>query len=766
MINMSDSVLAKSCRNAGQPLFHETLAGHSAMVAESFSVLFGGANCPSRLGQCWLRFFKVSPDRWEQFHRNGLTAACLHDTGKANSSFQAAVRRPGTAQALRHEHLSGIILNSRGISDWLSGFCNADTVIASVVGHHLRFTFDNFCQRGLLDGFTTTPAAVAALLQDAAAAVGVTPPQEACVIPEVWSFDGRAGSENLTNRAAEMKSRLYRFGKGLKQNESEARLLRAVRSALLLADSAGSAIPREGMALEQWIEDVFSPEHVLTEEEINTLVIGPRIRQISAKGAFQWSSFQDAAEGLSDRSLLMTPCGSGKTLAAWRWIASRLRSHSASRVIFLYPTRGTAAEGFRDYVSWAPESDAALITGTSRFDLEGMFQNPADDRTRRDYLVAERLYALGYWPRRIFSATVDQFLGFMQNSYASVCLLPLLADSILVFDEVHSFDKGLFGALKGFLAEFDLPVLCMTASLPAGRTADLQELGLQAFPDDEDTGCFSDLDERSRKPRYHVDSVPGEDAALDRAREALHRGQRVLWVVNTTERCRRLARQLGALCYHSRYRLVDRKDRHEAVVRAFQQREKPACAVTTQVCEMSLDLDADVLISEYAPVTALIQRMGRCNRHDYPGENRLGAVLLYSPESGLPYSESDLTGVPDFVNDLAGEDASQADLQALLERYGPGEVEVERWLAFIQGGVTASSREESLRDANDHTVSAILAVDVEDYLRMRREGNPGAEGLVLPVPRRESSTDPRLPGYLGVAAAERYDTMLGYGKNQ
>ena len=39
-----------------------------------------------------------------------------------------------------------------------------------------------------------------------------------------------------------------------------------------------------------------------------------------------------------------------------------------------------------------------------------------------------RLYALGFWTRRIFSATVDQFLSFLQYGYGSVCLLPLLAD--------------------------------------------------------------------------------------------------------------------------------------------------------------------------------------------------------------------------------------------------------------------------------------------------------------------------------------------------
>ena len=51
------------------------------------------------------------------------------------------------------------------------------------------------------------------------------------------------------------------------------------------------------------------------------------------------------------------------------------------RVIFLYPTRATATEGFKDYVAWAPEADAGLIHGTAAYELDGMFANPATARS-------------------------------------------------------------------------------------------------------------------------------------------------------------------------------------------------------------------------------------------------------------------------------------------------------------------------------------------------------------------------------------------------
>ena len=48
----------------------------------------------------------------------------------------------------------------------------------------------------------------------------------------------------------------------------------------------------------------------------------------------------------------------------------------------------------------------------------------------------DRLYALGLWSRRYFSATVDQFLGFIEHSYTGLCLLPALADSAVNVDMI------------------------------------------------------------------------------------------------------------------------------------------------------------------------------------------------------------------------------------------------------------------------------------------------------------------------------------------
>jgi CRISPR-associated endonuclease/helicase Cas3 len=499
-----------------------------------------------------------------------------------------------------------------------------------------------------------------------------------------------------------------------------------------------------------------------------------------------WTDFQKACDDLPDRALLLAPCGSGKTLAAWRWIAARLDVRPAARVIFLYPTRGTATEGFRDYVSWAPEADAALVHGTSTYDLEGLLDDldAADPRSGRTYQNHARLFALQQWPKRIFSATVDQFLAFMQYAYAPMCHLPLLADAVVVVDEVHSFDRLMFKALLDFLNHFEAPVLCMTATLPSGKRAKLEECGLTVYPQ----SMPEDLQRSADYARYDV-RVTTQHEARQAVLEALGQGQRVLWVLNTVERAQTLAQELAnnpfaerlavqtaegeavpLFCYHSRFKLEDRNRQHRTVVDGFKRRtDSPSSAVlavTTQVCEMSLDLDADLLVTEEAPVTALVQRMGRCCRESLPMKGRVGRVFVYPPDDEKPYTKEQLTGVRAFAERLAARlRVSQSELQQALEDAPqPAEVPSPE-CRFVDSGPWAMGREESFRDIDAWTRPSVVPDDVSTYESLRRASRDGwrADGLVLPVPVfLAKGRDPRLPSWLAVAEGGHYSPSLGY----
>ena len=86
--------------------------------------------------------------------------------------------------------------------------------------------------------------------------------------------------------------------------------------------------------------------------------------------------------------------------------------------------------------------------------------------------------------------------------------------------------------------------------------------------------------------------------------------------------------------------------------------------------------------------------------------------------------------------------------------------------SFSESGPYAVAGEEEFRDGEEFNRPCLLPVDVDDYLRAKRDEQPG---FVLPVPKRDAkgrnNDEPRharLQKYLGVAAAGRYHAAVGF----
>jgi CRISPR-associated endonuclease/helicase Cas3 len=558
----------------------------------------------------------------------------------------------------------------------------------------------------------------------------------------------------------------------MRHDKERRALLLAVKAGVIVADAASSGLVREGHAIEEWIEDTVHGAPI-DHNDISEAIIHPRIKQIvQQRETFAFHPFQQNIVTQGPRVLLLAACAAGKTLAAWKWAEAQACAHEIGKVIFLYPTRGTATEGFRDYVGWAPETEGALVHGTARYELEAMLANPSEATKGKLHALTEteeRLFALGLWSRRYFSATVDQFLGFMEHSYTGLCLLPVLADSAVIIDEVHSFDRHMFNNLVAFLQAFDMPVLCMTATLPPARREALVQAGLTVYPNLQAPGVLRALEAQEKHPRYHHQALSDTNNALQQAVSAYSKGERVLWVVNTVKRCQQVAlmldRELGVkvLSYHSRFRLCDRQRIHGQTVAAFQQDGAATIAVTTQVCEMSLDLDADVLITEVARVPSLVQRFGRANRHLARGRDFRARLYTYEPESAMPYMREELQIARAFLADLGTGDVSQRKMAELLETHALHESQADGSARFLEGGYFATPG--VFRDVDDFTTPCILDSDLERVQGLLAEHKP-YDGYIVGVPHKmvaDRTNNPSwLPKFLGVTSADCYDRDRGF----
>ena len=190
--------------------------------------------------------------------------------------------------------------------------------------------------------------------------------------------------------------------------------------------------------------------------------------------------------------------------------------------------------------------------------------------------------------------------------------------------------------------------------------------------------------------------------------------------------------------------------------------------ITTQVCELSLDLDCDLLITEYAPISSLIQRFGRCCRDQEAHKSgRTGRVLLYETESILPYGKEEMEGVGEFVGKIAGTVASQAGLEERLASMA-GASFLRKDARFITDGPWASAGQDHFRDAEDLTRQALMPCDEIEYRSAR--SSPAkwrAQELIVPIPkaaRDDSDKPPWMPNWLTFADVKRHEYLdtLGY----
>jgi CRISPR-associated endonuclease/helicase Cas3 len=305
---------------------------------------------------------------------------------------------------------------------------------------------------------------------------------------------------------------------------------------------------------------------------------------------------------------------------------------------------------------------------------------------------------------------------------------------------------------------------------------------MQFFPTPDHAEDLKDLSEKELRPRYQFERQSDEQALVELAVEKVRKNEKILWVVNTVSRCQQLCRKLAekldckvgdrVIAYHSRFRLNDRENHHNETVEKlrFDLASSGIIAVTTQVCEMSLDLDADRLISELAPIASIIQRCGRANRHE-PAESKrkpgfVSSVHIYRPVTHKPYKDlQELVQAEAFVDEMVslGRAASQRDLAEGMMRCGTNaELGLKAQSRLFESGYFAIPGE--LRDIDEYTVPAILddPCDLETVRKLVEENRP-LDRYIVPVPERFANPGPKwLPGYLKCAPSAKYSEALGF----
>lgn len=349
--------------------------------------------------------------------------------------------------------------------------------------------------------------------------------------------------------------------------------------------------------------------------------------------------------------------GSGKTESAML----RHMNEPDESVIWGLPTRATTDKMW-NRVQWMyrrTKNVGALMHAHRSLNGFYLAKNTTNPGLRYSSWATEVLGNIKPLLSPVAVGTVDQvLLGALRQKWNPVRLLAI-ANAHVILDEVHLMDEyqvQLAEELLTWWGMTDTRVTMLSASLPQkltqrfadaynGEPIDVQHAypahttvsGGVVHTHDLTTARAYDIDIDLRTYRYRDGQSPAQtlvDHTVKLVLEArnAHPTARIAVIMNRVGHVQDIASNLlhagipDVTAMHSRMSAEHRTQLSAQLehIAGKQSRIEGSVVVGTQVIEASLDLDFDIIITEIAPASALIQRAGRQWRHSKVSDGTWG----------------------------------------------------------------------------------------------------------------------------------------------
>lgn len=575
---MSPELLAKSSPKI-------TLGDHTGLVEKiAREVVVGSADViHDRLG--------IPGSRFEKLVR---LASRYHDTGKAHPDWQDACYRlaQNRSASLPPHSARGALYTAKAIREEAPDISDREqlAITLAILHHHTPFTEPRMHPQRLRETLNPRSEGFQQQLENLAS--------EGYPHTEVEN-------KFLSGFTGELE-RLRKLRPGARGYTELGLLSGLLHSILVQADQHASAIHGAGKAAN-------NPKRRLGTDRLSLF---DSLRP-----------FQQQVNDSDERHLVgIAGCGEGKTHAGLQWGKQRAESGQIDRLVFAMPTRVTSNNLLLEITGadataddgHIPPQDGSLYHSASR-----SFYEAEEARQRWDVSVElQRARARQWFQSPVTVTTVDHVLATLVNAYpnANVARGNLLRAGI-VLDEVHAYDDILLSRLQNALEWFDelnVPWFLMTATFPPSLD---QVQPVKGAPHITSSGRLAES-EPPREP-FSVNVTEADLSAerVDATCSSKPDASRVLVIKNTVQAARDLARDLRDRGYtvqyfSSEFPQIDRSAKEESLRRAFREETGSGrtVAVTTQICEISLDLSADLLLTDLAPMDAILQRAGRLHR--------------------------------------------------------------------------------------------------------------------------------------------------------
>jgi len=365
---------------------------------------------------------------------------------------------------------------------------------------------------------------------------------------------------------------------------------------------------------------------------------------------------------------LTAPTGSGKTLSMLGFALQHALENGLERVILVVPylsiIEQTAKEyrdifaAFGDGFVLEHHSMAGLGAENIETDAEGHQEQEQQNKRRR--LLSEN------WDAPVIITTSVQFLESLFSNRPSTCRkIHRIANAVILFDEVQTLPTHLaipsLAAVSHIASHWHSSIVFATATQPAFNH--LHESVAKHSSDGwkplEIVGNPAAMMDKLRRVTYEwlPDKLTWQALA-----DTLSHQEQVLCIVNLKRHAQELWDALKDVenIFHLSTNLCPLH--RQAVLAEVRQRLKsglPCRLIATQCIEAGVDVDFPVVYRALAPLDAIIQAAGRCNREGRPD---LGQMYIFTPDDKSHYPDGSYQQAANVTESIKNELGEQFDL--------------------------------------------------------------------------------------------------------
>ncbi|MEA2029979.1 MAG: CRISPR-associated helicase Cas3' [candidate division Zixibacteria bacterium] len=350
----------------------------------------------------------------------------------------------------------------------------------------------------------------------------------------------------------------------------------------------------------------------------------------------------EAAEHPQGAFTLTAPTGSGKTLSMLAFALRHAVVHNLRRIVIVIPFLSIIEQTVKEYRKIFDNQFAKDFV-LEHHSLSGAHGEPLqykDEGIYRSGLLAEN------WDAPIVVTTSVQMLESLFANRPSACRkLHRLANSIILFDEVQTIPTQItiptLATLSRLTERYGSTVVFATATQPAFSHLDTAVLEYchKSWQPEEIVPQKLNLFSRSRRTRIQWPDDLKHKTSWNELSNQLNQHQQVLCIVNLKRHAHQLYDLLVTDDADSLFHLsTNMCPAHREVtmqeIRSRLNEGKPCRLISTQCIEAGVDVDFPVVYRALAPMDAIAQAAGRCNRN---GLAEKGIVTVFEPEDKRLY---------------------------------------------------------------------------------------------------------------------------------